>query len=484
MTGSNHSDYPRTDDVKPQGVAIHPDLPNSDPKLRPPGFKFSRQRWLALIGIFLALAGLGFGWRWLQASQKGAQPAAGGPPPGVPVGLEVTKNQSVLESSDFVGSLESQLAAPLRAEIAGRISNIYVNPGDRVAAGAPILRLKPDKQQADLEGSQAGVQSASASVTSAQKQLETDQAQLKNDLANLDLQRAQYRRTKTLVDQGALARQQLDILTKDLRSAQAAVEVSRKRIEQSRAGRGVAESELSRAKGTRDRTIQELSDTTIVAPFSGVVGDIPVKLGQVVSSSDTLSTVTQNDSLELRLSVPLERSADLRISQRVELIDNAGKRLTAGRISFVSPQVNANAQSVLAKATFANKDGKLRSGQFVRARVIWQERPGVLIPTAAISRLGGETFVFIAQPLDDQCKQKLSARPSQAPPGAPAPPPPKLVARQRPVKLGRIQDNRYQILSGIKPNEQVIISGVLNLSDCAAVLSKDAPPPSASGKEG
>jgi multidrug efflux pump subunit AcrA (membrane-fusion protein) len=383
----------------------------------------------------------------------------------------------VLEFSDFVGSLESRLAAPLRPEIAGRISNIFVNPGDRVQTGDPIIRLKPNKQQADLESSQAGVQSANASVISAQKQLETEEAQLKTDLANLDLQQAQYRRTKTLVDQGALARQQLDILTKDLRSAQAAVETSRKRIEQARASRSVAESELNRAKGARDRTIQELGDTTIVAPFDGMVGDIPVKLGQVVSSSDTLSTVTQNDSLDLRLAVPLERSADLRISQRVELLNNAEKRLTAGRISFISPQVNENAQSVLAKATFANKDGKLRSGQFVRARVIWQERPGVLIPTAAISRLGSETFVYVAQPLDEECKKKLAAAPSAAPPGAPAPPPPELIARQRPVQLGRIQDNRYQILKGIEPDERVIVSGVLNLSDCAAVLPQNSAPP-------
>ncbi|MFP3326338.1 efflux RND transporter periplasmic adaptor subunit, partial [Planococcus sp. SIMBA_160] len=74
--------------------------------------------------------------------------------------------------------------------------------------------------------------------------------------------------------------------------------------------------------------------------------------------------------------------------------------LLTGQINFIAPQVDMQAQAVLAKAVFANPDGKLKDDQFVQARIIWEENTGVLIPTTAVSRLGGQTFAFVAQPSD------------------------------------------------------------------------------------
>jgi len=439
----------------------------------------SPRRFVAFGGILLALVGLGFGVRWFLASRANAQRGSGGMmggmPPGIPVSLETTRNQPVLEFSDFVGSLESRLSAPLRPELAGRISNIYVQAGDRVTAGTPIIQLRPEKRLAELASVEAGVQSARSARDNARFQLDAVRQERIARAADVDLQNKEYRRISSLVSQGALPKQQLDQVESARSNAVAQLRAIEERINAAAASLASAESELNRAQANANLASEELGETTVVAPFDGVVGDIPVKLGQVVNSSDTLTTLTQNDSLELRLSVPLEQATDLRISQRVELLDRGGKRLSAGRITFISPEVDSRAQSVTAKATFENRDGRLRSGQFVRARVIWNEQPGVLVPTASISRLGGETFVFVAQPLDDTCKKRLAQAPRMGPPGMPAPPPPELVARQRPVKLGRIQDNRYQVLEGLKPEEKVVVSGILNLSECAAILPNAAP---------
>ncbi|HIK17702.1 MAG TPA: efflux RND transporter periplasmic adaptor subunit [Leptolyngbyaceae cyanobacterium M33_DOE_097] len=478
MTGSNHSEHAGSGGADPLlPPSDQPALVESFSTANSPRLKLTSRKVLGLVGLFLAIAGLGFGWRWWMASQASSQAGmgGGGMPAGLPVTLETTKTQSVLEFSDFVGSLESKLAAPLRPEIAGRVSNIYVNSGARVQAGTPIVQLRPDKRLAELAGVQASVQSARAARDNARFQLDALRQERLARQADVELQAKEYRRISDLVAEGALPRQNLDQVESARSNAVAQLRAIDERIKGSAASLANAESELSRTQANANLATEELSDTVIRAPFDGVVGDIPVKLGQVVSSSDTLTTITQNESLELRLSVPLERSAELRTNQRVELLDNTGKLLAAGRITFISPQVETNVQSVLAKATFDNRDGKLRSGQFVRARLIWSEKPGVLVPTSSISRLGGETFVYIAQPLDDQCKAILSQAPPAGPPGAPAPPPPDLVARQRPVKLGRIQDNRYQILEGLKPNEQVVTTGTLNLSECAAIAPTTSP---------
>jgi multidrug efflux pump subunit AcrA (membrane-fusion protein) len=104
----------------------------------------------------------------------------------------------------------------------------------------------------------------------------------------------------------------------------------------------------------------------------------------------------------------------------------------------------------MAKASFPN-NGRLRDGQFVRARVIWQSEPGILVPTTAVTRVAGNPFIYVAE------TGKAPSGESQQ------------IARQRPVKLGAIQGNSYQVQSGLSPGDQIIVSGILNLSDGAPI---------------
>ena len=100
----------------------------------------------------------------------------------------------------------------------------------------------------------------------------------------------------------------------------------------------------------------------------------------------------------------------------------------------------------MVKATF-NNDGRLKDDSFARARVIWSSEPGVLIPTTAVSRIAGKSFVFVAV-------EKEQSDGSTA-----------VVAEQRPVELGEIQGQSYQVISGIESGDRLITSGILNLAD-------------------
>ena len=106
------------------------------------------------------------------------------------------------------------------------------------------------------------------------------------------------------------------------------------------------------------------------------------------------------------------------------------------------------------KGIVRNPDLTLRSSQFVRARIVWQTRPGISIPVTAVLRISGSYFVFVAE----------DAKGPAAGGGGPG-----LVARQRPVKLGPIAGDNYVVLDGLKPNERIVVSGVQKLADGAPI---------------
>jgi RND family efflux transporter MFP subunit len=217
-----------------------------------------------------------------------------------------------------------------------------------------------------------------------------------------------------------------------------------------------AEAQVAQAAAQVRGSQVQLQQTTSIAPFAGVIGDVTVKVGDYLQKGDAITTLTENKLLDLRLSIPLERQPQLRLGLPVEMLDNQGKAIATGQISFISPNVSANSQTILAKATFPNPSGELLNLQFVKAKVIWQEKPGILVPVIAVTRLGGQTFVFTAQ------------KPEQQKPGMPP-----LVARQKPVKLGVIEGNNYQVIEGLQAGEKVIVAGILNLTDGAPIIAQE-----------
>ncbi|MCU0571131.1 MAG: efflux RND transporter periplasmic adaptor subunit [Oculatellaceae cyanobacterium Prado106] len=400
------------------------------------------------------------GWRWWQASQIADPQAA--QTQSVPVRLDTVETVTVETASEFVGNLESRDSVTLRPAVQGRVTQVYVESGDRVPAGTPLVQLSADEQQANLVGVLATVNSARAIRSNQRSELQALEAERISAVAEVELQNEQFRRTQALATEGALPRQNLDEAERNQQTAIATLRALDQRIQGARASLNEAEAGLQEAEAQVAASRAQLQDTTITAPFAGVVGDIPVKVGDYLTPSDPATSVTRNQELELRLSVPLERRSELRVGLPVELSDAQGNPITRGQINFVSPQVESNAQSILTKATFPNPDGQLLDQQFVRARVIWNQRPGVLVPTAAISRLGTQTFVFVVE----------TAALAEGQPAGQA----QLIARQRPVELGSIQNNQYQVLEGLQPGEQIVVSGVPNLQDGAPISA--APPAS------
>ncbi len=386
---------------------------------------------------------------------------SGTPPQGagaraVPVPIASVESGTVTDSSDYVANLQSRQAVTLQPRVDGYVQEIYVKAGDRVEAGAPILRIDPAKQQAVVRQSVAAVASSQADFESARATLAQLRASKESTLSNVDFNQKEYARYADLTSQGATTKQKLDDVSNNLRSSRAALGQIDAQIEAQQAS---INSAATRIEASRAGAVQEevqLDFYTVTAPFAGIVGDIPIKVGDNVNNTTQLTTVTQNQVLEVQIAVPIENAPRLRMGMTVELLDAQDKPLVNGKVAFISPTINSQTQSVLVKAAFNNGTNQLKANQFVRARLIWATRSGVVVPTSAISRLGGQDFIFVAENTTVDGKTQL-------------------IANQKPVKLGKITGNKQEVLEGLTPKDQIVVAGILQLRNGAAIAPMTEP---------
>ncbi|MGC1305695.1 MAG: efflux RND transporter periplasmic adaptor subunit [Phormidesmis sp.] len=424
----------------------------------------SPRKWLGLLALLLLVAGVGFAlWKARSGGEQGMQGQ-----PAVPVEVERLQEDSLEDSSEYVGTLDSQAGVSLQPEADGRVTQIFVSSGDSVAAGDPIMQLSPQRSQADYNAALASVSAARSARDTARAQLRAAQEQQAQQRADLELQQSDYARTATLVEKGALPQEQLDQVVRDRTVAQASLNSARQEISALEASLEQAEATLVQANANADATQQDLLDKTVTAPVAGIVGDIEIDLGDYVTAGDQLVTITQNQNLDLEIAVPIDESDRLRTGLPVELmLFGSDEVIATGTLNFVSPTTDASTQTILAKARFSTPGRPLQDDQRLEVRVIWDKRPGILIPTTAISRLGGETFVFVPGEPDPPAAGEgpPQAAPQAAPPAGEGEGPPPVVARLKPVELGSLQGNEYQVLEGLNPGDTVITSGLLNLRD-------------------
>ncbi|MEO0349836.1 MAG: efflux RND transporter periplasmic adaptor subunit [Cyanobacteria bacterium P01_A01_bin.15] len=406
----------------------------------------------------LLVAALATGGLLLWFALRGRSSSEPSEPQAISVELQRLEETTVEDSSEFVGQLEAQQGTVLQAETEGRVTQIFVSSGDRVEVGDPIVQLSPDRSQAEYRGALADVRVAQAGQSSAIAQFEVAQADRISAEAEVSLQLKEIERTRMLVSRGALEQQQLDRVERDIESARANLNAAVKRVEAAQAQINQTEADVERSQADANAIQADLSDTLVAAPIAGQVGELSMKLGDYVTPSVALTSIVQNDTLDLEMAIPIERRGDLRLGMPVELLGVDGQQETAGSLSFISPKTRESSQLVQAEATFSNSEGQLQDAQRMRSRIIWSTRSGILVPTDAISRVGGATFVFIAVPGEATGSGKTP-----------------LIAKQRSVTLGAIQDNQYQVEAGLEPGERIVVSGILNVSDGVTITTVAKP---------
>ncbi|HTP44053.1 MAG TPA: efflux RND transporter periplasmic adaptor subunit [Candidatus Acidoferrum sp.] len=334
--------------------------------------------------------------------------------PAVAVKTSAIAPVPIAESSEYLATLKSRHSTVLNPQVEGQITNIFVKSGDHVKAGAALMQIDPIKQQATV-----GTQEAARAAQE----------------ANVHFAQIQWERSQKLFEAGVISKQDYDQARTNLETAQSQLKSLDSQVLEQQA---------------------QLHYYRVNAPTDGIVGDIPVRVGDRVTNTTTLTTVDQPGPLEVYINVPVERSKDLKRGQKVELLDSQGAVANETQIDFISAEVDNSTQSVLAKATVKNSADTLRTSQFARTRVIWAVRESLVVPVLAVQRINGQYFAFV---VEGSGKSE--------------------VAHQKVLRLGDMIGNNYPVLEGLKPGDRVVIEGAQNLVDGTPVTEAA---PAQSGK--
>lgn len=340
--------------------------------------------------------------------------AAGGRPP-MPVESVVVAARPVEQTSEFVAVLKSRTSVTIQPQVEGFLTRIAVASGDRVARGTLLFEIDAAVPRAALKTLES---------TRALRQTDVDHAQ------------QELTRARTLYGAGAISQRELQQAETLQRSTEAALRVVEEQMQQTRT---------------------DLTYYRVVAPSSGVIGDVPVRTGDRVTRTTTLSVIDDNDALEAYVSVPVQQAAALQVGLPTRIVDDRGGVIATNPISYVSPTVEPT-QTVLAKVALRDGRGQFRAQQLVRVQIVWATAPAVTVPLTALSRINGQYFAFVMQPEGQG-----------------------FVARQRGLTLGALVGNDYVVQAGLSEGDRLITGGIQKIGEGAPVMPAPAAAPSAPG---
>jgi RND family efflux transporter MFP subunit len=338
------------------------------------------------------------------APPAGAAPGPGGRGPAPAVGIVTLQPKPVEDGSEYIATVRSLHSTTVQPQVEGVVTKIFVKSGDVVRAGTPLLQIDPARQAATLRNT------------------ESQRAAREADVAYW---KGQVDRLRALLTAGAISKNEFDTAQHNLDTAVANLAALDAQV--------------------REGSVQ-LQYYHVTAPTPGIVGDIPVREGDRVTTSTMLTTIDDKAGLEAYIQVSIDRAPDLRVGLPVQLLDESGKIVATNPLTFVAPRADPATQTVLTKSLLKQAPPGVKVQQFVRTRIIWRSAPALTIPITAVTRVNGQYFCFVAEQTDKG-----------------------LVARQRPVQVGQLQGNDYVVKGGLNPGDKLIVSGVQKIADGAPV---------------
>jgi membrane fusion protein (multidrug efflux system) len=304
------------------------------------------------------------------------------------------------------------------------IGSVVAVQGVEVSADLPGIVEKI----AFASGQRVGAGDVLVRLDTSQERAQLAAAQAQSELANLNLERS-----RQLLEKGVVAQAEHDRLSAEAKTAEARV---------------------GEIRATIDRK-------TVRAPFAGVLGIRQVDLGQYLNGGAPIVPLQSMDPVYVNFSLPQQDVAALKVGAEVRVsADSIANTHPIGRITAINSVVDEDTRNVQVQATFQNPRGQLRPGMFVDVQVTLGTSTGVIaLPASAINYAPYGNSVFIIGDV-------------KGPDGKPY-----RGVRQQFVKLGSSLGDQVAILSGIKPGEEVVTSGVFKLRNGAAVFVDNKRPP-------
>ena len=252
-----------------------------------------------------------------------------------------------------------------------------------------------------------------------------ERAQLAAAESDRDLARINSDRDQQLVKEGVVARNQYDNSSAQQKSTEAKV---------------------GEIRATIDRK-------TIKAPFSGILGIRQINLGQYLAAGQAIVSLQALNPIYVNFGVPQQQSSLVQAGRTLRLTsDDVPGVEFAGRVTAIDSVVNEATRNIQVQATLANPGGKLRPGMFVQVELkLGASRDVISLPASAINYAPYGDSVFVVADLKDPKGKTYRG------------------VRQQFVKVEGSRGDQVAVVSGLKPGEEVVSSGVFKLRNGAAV---------------
>jgi multidrug efflux pump subunit AcrA (membrane-fusion protein) len=363
-----------------------------------------------------------------------------------PVQVEVVRLDAVRRAVDVVGTLVAVDQVTISSEADGKVSRILADLGDRVTAGQVLIQLDREKQQYTYEQQQAALARTLAQYgASDPEHLPEIEKTPDVQKANADLVQATqaFDRASELFKRTLISQQTLDDAKAALQSKRASYDSALQNAKNLRAS-------IQASEATMKLAGRQLRDTDIRAPFDGYVEKRLVNLGELVKTQMPVMAVVRLDPLKVTAEIPEKMAPWIKDGQPVALQVDAyrGKTFT-GKVSRISPGVNAATRAFPFEALVPNADTVLKPGTFARVHIESGKVDDVLtLPYSALQYRYGVNRVFVVG------GDKLS---------------------MRELAVGERMGDRIEIVSGVKAGERVAVTDVDTLADGTPVVVTKQP---------
>jgi RND family efflux transporter MFP subunit len=333
------------------------------------------------------------------------------------------------------GTLTAEEQADVAAETAGRVIATPVERGTAVRQGAELVKLSPVETEASVKEAEANAAQIEARLALTQEGgYDVNKVpEVANARANFALATSEFARIEKLLAERVVSQSEYD-------QRKTQVEASRQQYE---SAKNAAEQQYQALQAARARVTlarKALADTTVRAPFTGLVAQRMVSIGDYVTRGMKVAEIVRITPLRIELTVPEQFVASVAVGQPVSFsVDAFPGRLFEGKVRYVSPSLRADQRALTVEALVPNADAELKPGMFATARIEQaRKEPAVLVPDTAVRVVSGTGRVFVVN--GDRAEERI-------------------------VTTGQKLDSLVEIVSGLKNGERVATANVTQLVD-------------------
>ena len=369
-----------------------------------------------------------------EASAASAAPA--------PVAVTQVESRAVDRYLRVTGSLAADEQAEVSAETVGRVVEIPIERGTRVQQGTLLARISATETSAQLQEAEANAAQIESrlGLTPGQPFEAKQVPDVMNAKASLDWAEAEFNRIRSLLDQKVVSQSEFDQRRTQVEAARQQYQVALNSAQQSYRSLEAAHARITLAR-------KAVADTSVRAPFAGLVAERVVSVGDYVTRGTRVATVVRVDPLRLELTVPEQSVSLVKVGLPVKLtVDAYTNEEFDARIRFVSPSLRADQRALTVEALAANGDGRLKPGMFATARIRQAvDAPALLVPATSVEVIAGTSRVYVVK--NNRVEERI-------------------------VTVGETFGDRIEVTSGIAKGESVATDPKGRVADGQTVASR------------